>query len=608
MLRIQGLTHTYRLPNGTTVDALRGIDLTVADGERIALVGANGSGKSTLARHLNALLLPTSGDVWVNGINTRDESQLKTLRGTVGLVFQDPDNQLVATVVDEDVAFGPENLGVNQPELGERVDRALAAVDMAAHRKRPPHLLSGGQRQRVAIAGILAMRPRVLALDEATAMLDPHGRCEILDIVDRLHRAGTTIIQVTHFMHEAALADRVVVLAEGRVLADGTPKEVFAQPAVLRQAGLELPKAAQLSAALQAADPSLPLALTPSALAEELVARLGGDHRPPTTDHVDDRGPRTKDQGDQPSVSHLIGPSSFVLRQPVGSVIAVRDLGHVYLKGTPFESMALRGATLAVAPGEILGVVGATGSGKSTLLQHLNGLLRPQSGDVVVLGHDLADANANVRQVRRQVGLVFQNPEDQLFEQYIGDDIAFGPRNLGLDREAVRQRVRDAMTLVDLDFDAFKDRLTFALSGGQRRRVALAGVLAMQPQVLILDEPTAGLDPATRADLLAKLVRLNRDHGLTLIVATHNMDDLAEIADRIVVLAGGETVLDGPTRAVFSQAETLTALHLGLPQATQVMLDLRARGYDVPTDVLTVAEAAAILTPMLQQETAHERV
>ena len=586
MLRIRGLSHTYHLPNGTAVDALRGVDLTIADGERIALVGANGSGKSTLARHLNALLLPTSGDVWIDGINTRDESQLKTIRSTVGLVFQDPDNQIVATVVDEDVAFGPENLGVDQPELGQRVDHALAAVDMTAHRKRPPHMLSGGQRQRVAIAGILAMRPRVLVLDEATAMLDPHGRREVLDIVDRLHRAGTTIIQVTHFMHEAALADRVVVLAEGRVLGHGTPAVVFTQADMLRQAGLELPKTAQLSAALQAADSRLPLALTPATLAEELAARLPRDHRPPTTDH---RQPTTDHRGNAP-------------------VIAVRDLGHVYLKGTPFEATALRGATLTVAPGEILGVVGATGSGKSTLLQHLNGLLRPQSGDVVVLGHDLADPKADVRQVRRQVGLVFQNPEDQLFEQYVGDDVAFGPRNLGLDRETVRQRVRDAMALVDLDFDAFKDRLTFALSGGQRRRVALAGVLAMQPQALILDEPTAGLDPATRADLLAKLVRLNRDHGLTLVVATHNMDDLAEIADRIVVLAGGKTVLDAPTRAVFSQPETLTALHLGLPQATQVMVALRARGYDVPSDVLTVAEAAAVLMPMLLQETSHERV
>ncbi len=601
MLRIEGLTHTYRLPNGTTVEALRGIDLTVADGERIALVGANGSGKSTLARHLNALLLPTSGDVWVDGINTRDKSQLKTIRSTVGLVFQDPDNQLVATVVDEDVAFGPENLGVDQPELGDRVDRALAAVDMAAHRKRPPHMLSGGQRQRVAIAGILAMHPRVLALDEATAMLDPHGRREVLDIVDRLHRAGTTVIQVTHFMHEAALADRVIVLAQGRVLADDTPSAVFGRPDVLQAAGLELPKTAQLSAALQAADPSLPLALTPAALAAELATRLGVDHRPPTTDHregnVGAGFPRPGSPEGRDTLPLAGGPA-----------IAVRDLGHVYLKGTPFEATALRGATLAVAPGEILGVVGATGSGKSTLLQHLNGLLRPQRGDVVVLGHDLADPKADVRQVRRQVGLVFQNPEDQLFEQYVGDDIAFGPRNLGLDREAVRQRVREAMTVVDLDFEGFKDRLTFALSGGQRRRVALAGVLAMQPQVLILDEPTAGLDPATRADLLARLVRLNRDQGLTMVVATHNMDDLAEIADRIVVLAGGQVVLEGATRQVFSQAETLATLNLGLPQVTQVMVELRERGYAVPTDVLTVDEATAVLAPMLQREMTYERV
>lgn len=597
MLRIQNLHHTYRLPNGTTVEALRGIDLTIATGEWVAITGANGSGKSTLARHLNALLLPTQGEVWVDDINTQDENQLKTLRATVGLVFQDPDNQLVATVVEEDVAFGPENLGVPQPELGQRVDHALAVVDLDAHRKRPPHLLSGGQRQRVAIAGILAMRPRVIVLDEATAMLDPHGRHEVLDLIDRLHRQGTTVIQVTHFMHEAALAERIIVLARGRVLADGTPATVFAQTDMLREAGLELPRAAQLSLALQRSAPTLPLALTPAALADALAERLthsvAADSLPPATNkgarHTSPR-PRTAGEADP------------------HPAIEVRDLGHEYLRGTPFAAVALRDATLSVAPGEILGLVGATGSGKSTLLQHLNGLLRPQTGRVVVLGYDLANPKTNARQVRRQVGLVFQNPEEQLFEQYVGDDIAFGPRNLGLDRETIRRRVRDAMSLVDLDFETFKDRLTFTLSGGQRRRVALAGVLAMQPRLLILDEPTAGLDPATRADVLDKLVRLNRETGLTLVVATHNMDDLAEIADRIVVLANGQTALAGSTRQVFGQAETLAGLRLGLPQATQVLVELRRRGFDVPTDVLTVDEAAAALAPHLFMEMGHERV
>ena len=180
MLRLDGVYYTYSLPGGASIDALRGISLTIADGERVALVGANGSGKSTLARHLNGLLLPTRGDVYVNDINTRDKSQLQAIRQTVGIIFQDPDNQLVATVVEEDVAFGPENLGVPQGELQDRVTQALGAVDLAAERKRAPHLLSGGQRQRVAIAGILAMRPRVIVLDEATAMLDQEGMLHIV--------------------------------------------------------------------------------------------------------------------------------------------------------------------------------------------------------------------------------------------------------------------------------------------------------------------------------------------------------------------------------------------------------------------------------------------
>ncbi|MFN8498654.1 MAG: energy-coupling factor transporter ATPase [Anaerolineae bacterium] len=280
-------------------------------------------------------------------------------------------------------------------------------------------------------------------------------------------------------------------------------------------------------------------------------------------------------------------------------LIEVRGLEHVYLKGTPLASAALRGVDFDVRDGEILGVVGATGSGKSTLLQHLNGLLRPQVGRVRVLDLDLGAPKTDIRQARRMVGLVFQNPEDGLFEQYVGDDIAFGPRNLGLERAEVRERVREAMALVGLDFDGFKDRLTFSLSGGQRRRVALAGVLALKPRVLVLDEPTAGLDPGARAALLKQLTRLNRDTGLTVVIATHSMDDLAEIADRISILAGGRVILTGTPREVFGQPERLAEHHLGLPQAAEIAAALRRRGRAIPADILTVDEAERALLPLL---------
>lgn len=281
-------------------------------------------------------------------------------------------------------------------------------------------------------------------------------------------------------------------------------------------------------------------------------------------------------------------------------LIEVRGLYHTYLAGTPLVQESLRGVDFGVAEGEVVGLIGATGSGKSTLLQHLNGLLQPQAGRVRVAGQDLSDPATNLRQVRRTVGLVFQRPEDQLFEQYVGDDVAFGPRLAGLTGPELRERVRWAMELVGLDFEQYKDRLTFTLSGGERHKVGLAGVLALRPQVLLLDEPTSGLDPASRADLLARLADL-RAEGLTLVIATHNMDDVAAMAERVYVLEEGRVALQGPTRWVLTQPGRLRALGLDVPAAVSVMAALRDRGLPVPLDVLTLDEAevaiAAALTP-----------
>lgn len=279
-------------------------------------------------------------------------------------------------------------------------------------------------------------------------------------------------------------------------------------------------------------------------------------------------------------------------------LIQVQDLRHTYLAGTPLAHEALRGVDFAVWPGEVVGVIGATGSGKSTLLQHLNGLLRPQAGRVRVDGHDLNDPKVDLRAVRQTVGLVFQRPEDQLFERYVGDDVAYGPRLAGLPRSELRQRVRWAMKMVGLDFERDKDRLTFTLSGGERRKAALAGVLALRPKVLALDEPTAGLDPAARAELLARLEEL-RQQGQTLIIATHNMDDVANLADRVYVLDNGRVALQGPTRQVFAQAERLRSLGLGVPAAVEIVTALRAAGFPLPADVLTLDEAEAAVVAAL---------
>jgi energy-coupling factor transporter ATPase len=247
---------------------LRGIDLTIVTGEYVAVIGANGSGKSTLLRHCNALLLPTQGDVWVEGWNTRDRSHLRDIRSTVGMVFQVPDNQIVATIVEEDVAFGPENLGVPEAELRQRVDWALATVGLSELRHRASHLLSAGQKQRLAIAAALAMRPRCLVLDEATAMLDPVGRAQVLETIRYLHLNGMTIISATHNMAEAAEAQRVVVLAAGKVALQGTPRQVFAQPETLQALELDIPPATHIAQLVAARIPQFP---SPVLNVDELV-------------------------------------------------------------------------------------------------------------------------------------------------------------------------------------------------------------------------------------------------------------------------------------------------------------------------------------------------
>lgn len=256
------LSHTYNPGSPQAVKALRGVELAVNRGEIVAIVGANGSGKSTFVRHLNALLLPTGGTVKVGGIDTKDGQQHLLLRQKVGMVFQNPDNQLVGTTVEEDVAFGPENLGLPRATIEDRITAALAAVDMSAHRRRPPHQLSGGQKQRVAIAGVLAMKPEVMVLDEPTAMLDPQGRAEVMDVLRQLNRQeGMTIIFTTHFMDEAAQAHTVALMVEGRIRRVASPADLFAHPQELKQAGLELPLAGQLAAALRRRSFPLPLNL-----------------------------------------------------------------------------------------------------------------------------------------------------------------------------------------------------------------------------------------------------------------------------------------------------------------------------------------------------------
>ncbi|UFJ42376.1 energy-coupling factor transporter ATPase [Brevibacillus humidisoli] len=281
------------------------------------------------------------------------------------------------------------------------------------------------------------------------------------------------------------------------------------------------------------------------------------------------------------------------------SILQVTDLHHTYMKGTPLEHQALTGVNMAVNRGECVAIIGHTGSGKSTLIQHFNGLSLPQSGQVIVDGVDLSQPNLRVKELRQKVGLVFQNPEDQIFEKLVGDDVAYGPLKMGLSLKEAAQRVRWAMELVGLSFDEMKDRATFALSGGQKRKVALAGVLALKPTILVLDEPTAGLDPRSRKDLLVRIQRLNREEQLTVIFVTHNMEEVALLADRVYVMAGGRDVYHGTPQEVFSNQALLTGHQIGTPETVEILHALHSRGYPVNTGAFEVEEAAYEILQLL---------
>ncbi len=574
IIQVKDVSFTYE---EAAEPALRGVSMDVRRGEFLAVLGHNGSGKSTLAKLLNALYLPTEGSVTVCGMDTQDEDKLWDIRQQAGMIFQNPDNQIVATVVREDVAFGLENLGVPHAEMVQRIDEALAAVRMTEKADSAPHLLSGGQKQRVAIAGILAMQPSVVIADEATAMLDPSGRAEVLKTIRRLNREkGITVVWITHFMEEAAQADRILVMSKGSAALEGTPREVFQQVETLRELHLDVPHMTDLAQDL--AGDGLPIrrdVLTVSEMADEIERLIPKAAKCPA----------------------LPAAPDAPVCEPV---LETRDLTHTYSAGSPLQSTAIRSIDMTIGKGEFVCIVGHTGSGKSTLVQHLNGLLRPTGGSVLVEGEDLHGDKVEKRRVRQKVGLVFQYPEYQLFEETVARDIAFGPKNQGLDSGEIDRRVRKAMAHVHLDYDKYCERSPFELSGGQMRRVAIAGVIAMEPKVLILDEPAAGLDPKGRDRILSMLEDVHK-LGVTIVMVSHSMDDCARLASRMIVMSRGELVAAGTPRELFADAEKMRSVGLGVPEAAKLCAELRSRGFELQKDIYTQDELRHCLSTMWKE-------
>ena len=602
MIDCRGVSLSY---DGVT-PALDGIDLNIEDGEFFCILGGNGSGKSTFAKHLNALLQPDAGTVRINGMDASDPELVYDIRSTAGMVFQNPDDQLVATLVEDDVAFGPENLGVPSAQIAQRVREALKGVGLVGFERHETHALSGGQKQRVALAGVLAMEPRVLILDEASSMLDPRGRKGLMKVCRALHDRGMTIVMITHFMEEAAEADRVAVFRAGRVAMLGAPEEILTRADELAQLNLDMPASCCLGRALRAKGVPVCAQVREADMVAEIAqvyaewsgADVAG--RPSASDsRVLDHASSAADGmvASEPVIeishlSHSYTLSARERRRWRKRSTTVGTSGKQALWGSdPNSPWALRDVSLTVRRGEFLGLAGHTGSGKSTLVQHLNGLIRPQEGSVCALGLDLS-SKKGAAAVKAKVGVVFQYPERQLFAETVAQDVAFGPRNLGLPQDEVVRRVATSLARVGLDLAAIGDKSPFELSGGQQRRVAFAGVLAMEPEVLVLDEPMAGLDPAARRDFLELIDRLHRE-GLTVVMVSHSMDDLANCCDRIVVMNEGAVFAEGTPAQVFAHANELKDIGLGVPAAQRMALALAKAGVPLRFDGLYTVESLA---------------
>lgn len=602
MIECRGVSFSY----DGAVPALDGINLNIEDGEFFCILGGNGSGKSTFAKHLNALLQPDAGTVCVNGMDASDPELVYDIRSTAGMVFQNPDDQLVATLVEDDVAFGPENLGVESAQIAQRVREALKAVGLVGFERHETHALSGGQKQRVALAGVLAMEPRVLILDEASSMLDPRGRKGLMKACHALHERGMTIVMITHFMEEAAEADRVAVFQAGRVAMLGTPEEILTRADELARLNLDMPESCHLGMALREKGVPVHAQVREADMVAEVAqayaerSRTGIAGQPFASDpRILDNVSSAIDGADalEPviEISHLSYSYSLSARERrrwhKRSAAEGASNKQALWGNDPSSPWALRNVSLTVRRGEFLGLAGHTGSGKSTLVQHLNGLIRSQEGSVCALGLDLVNKK-DAAAVKAKVGVVFQYPERQLFAETVAQDVAFGPHNLGLSQAEVARRVASSLARVGLDLATVGDKSPFELSGGQQRRVAFAGVLAMEPEVLVLDEPMAGLDPAARRDFLELIGHLH-DEGLTVVMVSHSMDDLANCCDRIVVMNKGAVFAEGTPAQVFAHADELKSIGLGVPAAQRMALALAKTGVPLRFDGLYTVESLA---------------
>ena len=537
MIRLENLSFRYRAGKEP---ALRDVTCHIRPGELVGLLGRSGAGRSTLAATLNGTIPhlvrgDLTGRIRIDGEDIRTKRP-RDLADRIGFVFQDFEAQLFSTNVSLEVAFGPENLGVDRAEIARRVERCLGMVRLSHLSHKAPAALSGGQKQRLALASILALAPKILVLDEPTSDLDPAGRRELLDAIQSLRQRGDlTLLMIDPQTDEMDWADRLIVLDGGRIAMDGPPAALWDRADELDALGVKGFTLATLGRRLGLTE------RWPDALSAAEAIRRGGWQ--PVAGAVE----RLRATDDARGAGEVL--------------LEVENLIHRYPDGTE----ALGGVSCTVRRGEFVAILGQNGSGKTTLVKHLNGILAPTEGEIRLAGRSLRGQPPTV--LSRQVGLVFQNPDHQIFAERVWDEVAFGPRLHGLSEADVRRRVEEALDAVGLA--DLGDMDPFILTKGSRQRVAVASTLATKPDVIILDEPTTGLDYRELQGMMALIQRLNAA-GHTIVIITHAMDIAAAHARRVVLMQGGRILRDGPTREVFADETCIGRTGLAPPPVVQV--------------------------------------
>jgi energy-coupling factor transport system ATP-binding protein len=577
-IQIEDLRFSYPpvLPDGPPVQVLRGLSLRVPAGQALAVMGPTSSGKTTLALILAGLAPEMTGGslagrAVVAGLDVASTPAAR-LSLTLGLVFQEPERQLFNMTVAEEVAFGLEGQGLPPSQIGERVAWALARVGLTGLEERAPWHLSGGQQKRLAIASILAMQPPVLLLDEPMAGLDPAGRREVAALLADLKRStgATVVVMEKEAEFVARWAERVVVLAGGQIALDGEPATVFQQVHELHALGVAVPQMAELAARLRT-DGEDAAFVTAREAGNWAAQRLAEIPQQATQQRTPEGAmPRQEERQRMPEATKA---SQAKLATSTPLAVDMRAVRFAYTSGT----QALDGLSLAVPQGQFVAIVGPNGGGKSTLARHLNGLLRPQQGTIAVQGQPTA--GRPVGELARLVGYVFQNPDHQIFAPTVREEVAFGPRNLGLAGQTLLERVNEALAAFDLM--PLAETPPAVLGYGLRRLVTLASVWAMQPPIWLLDEPTTGLDARLAGLLRDRLHALHRA-GHTILLITHDLKLAAE-AERIVVISRGRVIVDGAPSAVMADSASLEAVGLRPPPIARLSALLAPHGFPHPT-------------------------